>query len=57
MSKPKTREQHNKEVTLDQMVEFGIGRILQAFGKGEDLKGAVTSIVIASAQWGRDNTN
>lgn len=43
-----------KRLTHDELIEDGISQILRAFGKGEDLRGAVWYIVTASAQWGAD---
>ena len=41
--------------TMDDMVEYGVARVIEAFGKGENLRGAVYSIVNASAHWGAEN--
>lgn len=45
----------DKHPSMDDMVEFGISRVLEAFGKGENLRSAVFSIVNASAHWGAEN--
>lgn len=45
-----------KEVSdFDKQVEAGVRDIIKAFGKGEDLRGAVSLIVDRSARWGYDN--
>ena len=44
----------NKDLTFDDMVEYAVSRVIRAFGKGEDLRGACYSIVRASAQWALD---
>jgi len=41
--------------TFDDMVDYGVSQVIKAFGKGEDLRGAVSSIVMVTAQWGADN--
>lgn len=41
--------------SMDEMVEYGIARVIEAFGKGENLRGAIYSIVNASAHWGAEN--
>lgn len=41
--------------TMEEMVEYGISKVIEAFGKGENLRGAVYSIVHHSAHWGVEN--
>lgn len=41
--------------TTEDMIQMGIRQIIRAFGKGEDLRGAVGGIVLQSAAWGADN--
>ena len=45
-----------EEVTFQDMVDWGIQRIIKAFGKGEDLQGAVFGIVQGAAAWGSERT-
>ena len=44
----------NKDITFDDMVESAVSRVIQAFGKGEDLRGACYSIVMATSIWAQD---
>jgi hypothetical protein len=44
-----------KQTTFEKMVESGVAQIWATLGKGEDLQGAVSLIVMASAQWGAEN--
>jgi hypothetical protein len=41
----------NTEITFDDMVDDAVRRVLQAFGKGEDLRGACYNIVNSTAMW------
>ena len=50
----KTSTDYKKELTFDDLVEEGVKAILRAFGKGEDLDGAVYYIVNGTAQWSYD---
>lgn len=44
-----------KKMTLDEVVDAGVKTILGAFDKGEDLRGAVTILVIGVANWTQQN--
>jgi len=44
-----------KTTTFEEMVDSGVAQIWAAMGKGESLKGQVSLIVMASAQWGAEN--
>ena len=41
-----------KKIKFEDLVDDGIRQILRAFGKGEDLHGAVWAIVNNAAYWG-----
>ncbi len=41
----------NKDITFDDMVENAVSQVIRAFGKGEDLRGACYSIVMATSIW------
>lgn len=43
-----------KLLTFDEMVDEGVKAIIRAFGKGEDLRGAVFYIVQGTSQWTAD---
>ncbi|KKM06003.1 hypothetical protein LCGC14_1748320 [marine sediment metagenome] len=43
-----------KEVTFEELVDSGVQQIIRAFGKGEDLHGAVWAIVTGTANWADD---
>lgn len=45
----------DKHPTMDEMVEFGIARVIEAFGKGENLRGAIWLITNSAAHWGAEN--
>ncbi len=45
----------DKKLTFDEMVDEGVKAIIRAFGKGEDLRGAVAYIVCGTAQWTATN--
>lgn len=51
----KSSDKKDDHPSMDDMVEYGIARVIEAFGKGENLHGAVYSIVNASAHWGARN--
>lgn len=44
-----------KRLTYDEMVDEGVKTIIRAFGKGEDLHGAVWQIVTGTALWTEAN--
>ena len=44
-----------KPLTYNEMVDEGVRLILTAFGKGEDLRGAVSMIVIGTSNWTEAN--
>ncbi len=51
----KNIDEKDDHLTFDDMVEFAIGRVITAFGKGEDLRGAMWLVVNSSANWGAEN--
>ncbi len=40
-----------KRLTYDELVDEGVKAIIRSFGRGEDLRGAVSFIVRATALW------
>lgn len=44
-----------KRLTYDEMVDEGVKLVIGAFGKGEDLRGAVSMIVIGTSNWTEAN--
>ncbi len=46
-----SKKEMTKEVTFDDLVDSGVNQILRVFGKGEDLRGAVWSIVAGTTNW------
>ncbi len=47
-------KEKEKEVTFEDLVNNGILQIARAFGKGEDLRGAVWAICAGTANWSED---
>jgi len=47
-------KEKEKEILFDDLINYGVSQILRAFGKGEDLRGAVAAICDNSAKWGAD---
>lgn len=45
-----------KETTFEDLVDNGILQIARAFGKGEDLRGAVWAICAGTANWATQET-
>lgn len=43
-----------KEVTFKDLIDDGVLQIIRAFGKGEDLQGAMWNIVNRATNWGAD---
>lgn len=44
-----------KRLTHEEMVDEGVKAVIRAFGKGEDLRGAVWQIVTGTALWTEAN--
>ena len=44
-----------KPLTYDEMVDEGVGLVIRAFGKGEDLRGAISVLVSGTALWAQAN--
>ena len=44
-----------KRLTYDEMVDEGVKLVIRAFGKGEDLRGAISVLVSGTALWAEAN--
>lgn len=44
-----------KPLTLEEMIDEGVKLVIGAFGKGEDLRGAVTMIIVGTSNWTEQN--
>ena len=44
-----------KRLTYDEMVDEGIRLVISAFGKGEDLHGAMSMFVVGVSNWTKAN--
>jgi len=44
-----------KRLTYDEMVDEGVKLVIRAFGKGEDLRGAVSLLISGTSLWTEAN--
>jgi hypothetical protein len=51
----KSSDKKVDHATFEDMVEFAISQVISAFGKGENLRGAMWLVVNSSANWGAEN--
>ena len=44
-----------ERATMEEMVQFGLQRVLESFGKGQNLNDSMYSIILHAAHWGAEN--